>query len=144
MKRIYLLAYGLILNSYPIGERGKLRFSPQNAAEAWQLSEGFVWQADLWVRWVPWLWWQESWIGYMFLTHLCLPLSQIGQAKVPCFKLFNLMGHRTLETVESDLERLVIRKSYNDSSLSFNVTSYSNSILDWSSNNSNIRDSYWR
>ena len=76
------------------------------------------------------------------LTHLCLPLYQIGQAKVPCFKLFNLMGHRTLKTVESDLERLVIRKSYNDSSLSFNVTSYSNSILDWSSNNSNIRDSY--
>ena len=72
----------------------------------------------------------------------CLPLSHIGQAKVPCFKLFNLMGHRTLETVGSDLERLIIRKSYNDSSLSFNVTSYSNSILDWSSNNSNIRDSY--
>ena len=78
----------------------------------------------------------------MFLIHLCLPLTQIGQAKLPCLKLFNLMGHRTLETVESDLERLVIRKSYNDSSLSFNVTSYSNSILDWSSNKSNIRDSY--
>ena len=79
----------------------------------------------------------------MFLTHLCLPLSQIGQAKVACFKLFNLMGHRPLETMESDLERLVIRKSYNDSSLSFNVTSYSNPILDWSSNNFSIRDSYW-
>ena len=76
------------------------------------------------------------------LDPLCLPLTQIREAKMPCFKLFNLMGQRTLETVESDLERLVIRKSYNDSSLSFNVTSYSNSILDWSSNNSNIRDSY--
>jgi hypothetical protein len=78
----------------------------------------------------------------MFLTHLCLPLSQIGQAKMPCFRLFNLMGQRTLETVDSDLKKLVIRRSYNDSSLSFNVTSYSNPILDWSSNNSNIRDSY--
>jgi hypothetical protein len=78
----------------------------------------------------------------MFLIHLCLLLSQIGQAKVPCFKLFNLMGHRTLETMESDLETLVIKKSYNDSSLSFNVTSYPNSILNWSSNNSNIRDYY--
>jgi hypothetical protein len=144
MKRIYLLAYGLILNSYPIGERGKLRFSPQNAAEAWQLSEGFLWQANLWVCWVPWLWWQESWIWVYVLTHLCLPLSQIGQAKVPCFKLFNLMGHRTLKTMKSDLRRLVIRKSYNDSSLSFNVISYSNSFLDWSSNNTSTRDSYWR
>jgi hypothetical protein len=35
----------------------------------------------------------------MFLTHLCLPLSQIGQAKLSCFKLFNFMGQRTLETV---------------------------------------------
>ena len=78
----------------------------------------------------------------MFLTHLCLPLSQIGQAKLPCFKLFNLMGQRTLETVETDLEKLV-KRSYDDSSLSFNVTSYSDSIMDWSSNNSNIRDSYY-
>ena len=145
MKRIYL--YGIWLDPEQlcyIGEEGKLRFSPQNAAEAWQLPEWFMWQADLWVRWVPWLWWQESWIRYMFLIHLCLLLSQIGQAKVPCFKLFNLMGHRTLKTMKSDLRRLVIRKSYNDSSLSFNVISYSNSFLDWSSNNTSTRDSYWR
>jgi hypothetical protein len=63
-------------------------------------------------------------------------------SKVPCFKLFNLMGNRTLKTMESDLERLVIRNSFNNFSLSFNVTGYPNSILDWSSNNSNIRDSY--
>jgi hypothetical protein len=48
------------------------------------------------------------------------------------------MGQRTLETMETDLEKLV-KRSYDDSSLSFNVTSYSDSILDWSSNNSNIR-----
>jgi hypothetical protein len=48
------------------------------------------------------------------------------------------MGQRTLETVETNLKKLdEIRKN----SLSFNVTSYSNSIMDWSSNNSNIRDS---
>ena len=46
------------------------------------------------------------------------------------------MVKRTSETMYSDLERLVIRKNYNDSSFSFNVTSYSKSILDWSSNKS--------
>jgi hypothetical protein len=79
----------------------------------------------------------------MLLTHLCLPLSQTRQAKLPCFKLFNLMGQRTLETVETDLESLFKRRSYTDSSLSLNMTSYSDSIMDWSSNNSNIRDSYY-
>jgi hypothetical protein len=28
----------------------------------------------------------------MFLTHLCLPFSQFGQAKLPCFKLFKPYG----------------------------------------------------
>ena len=79
----------------------------------------------------------------MFLTHLCLSLSLIRQANLPCFKLFNLMGQRTLETVKTDLEKLFKRRTYNDSCFSFNVTSYSQSIMDWSSNNSNIRDSYY-
>ena len=70
----------------------------------------------------------------MFLTHLCLFLSQIKQAKLPCFKVFNFMGQRTLETVEADLEKLFRRRSYYDSFFSFNVTSYS----DWSSNKSSI------
>ena len=60
-----------------------------------------------------------------------LAIFPVWTSNLPCFKLFKLMGHRTLKTVESDLERLVIRKGYNDASLSFNVTSYSNSILDW-------------
>jgi hypothetical protein len=46
-----------------------------------------------------------------------------------------------IETVETDLEKLVKRKIYNDSSLSFNVTSYSDPIMDWSRNKSNIGDS---
>jgi hypothetical protein len=79
----------------------------------------------------------------MFLTYLCLTLSQIRQAKLPCFKLFNLMRQRTLETVETDLEKLFKRRSYSDFSFSFNVTSYSDSIMDWSRNKSNIRDSYY-
>jgi hypothetical protein len=53
------------------------------------------------------------------------------------------MGQKTLGTVETDLEKLFKRRSYNECSLSFNVTSYSNSIMDWSSNNSHIRDSYY-
>jgi hypothetical protein len=79
----------------------------------------------------------------MFLTHLCFPLFQIRQNKLACFKLFYLMGQRTLETVETDLEKLVKKRSSNDSSPFFNVTSYSNSIMGLSSNNSNIRDSYY-
>ena len=43
-----------------------------------------------------------------------------------------------METMETDLEKLIKRRSYNDSSLSFNVTSYSDSIMDWSRNQSNI------
>ena len=43
-----------------------------------------------------------------------------------------------IETVETDLEKLTKRKRYNDSSLSFNVTSYSDSIMGWSRNQSNI------
>jgi hypothetical protein len=36
-----------------------------------------------------------------------------------------------MEILETDLEKLT-KRSYNDSSLSFNVTSYSESIMDWS------------
>jgi hypothetical protein len=45
--------------------------------------------------------------------------------------------------METDLEKLIKRRSYNDSSLYFNVTSYSDSIMDWSRNKSNIGDSYY-
>ena len=48
------------------------------------------------------------------------------------------MGQRTLETVEADLEKLFRRRSYYDSFFSFNVTSYSDSIMDLSRNQSNI------
>jgi hypothetical protein len=43
-----------------------------------------------------------------------------------------------MDTVETDLEQLIKRRSYIDSSLSFNVTSYSDSIIDWSRNQTNI------
>jgi hypothetical protein len=43
--------------------------------------------------------------------------------------------------VETDLEKLIKRRSHNVSSLSINVTSYSDSIIDWSKNKSNIGDS---
>jgi hypothetical protein len=50
--------------------------------------------------------------------------------------LLDLVGQRM-----GDLEKLVKRRSYNDFSLSFNVASYSDSIMDWSRNQSNIGDS---
>ena len=71
----------------------------------------------------------------MFLTHLCLPISQIGQAAL--LQAFRPCGTENIETVETDLEKLIERRSY-DFSLSFNVTSYSDSIMDWSRNQSNI------
>jgi hypothetical protein len=42
-----------------------------------------------------------------------------------------------METVETDLEKLIKRRSYNNSSLSFNVISYSDSVMDWSRNQYN-------
>jgi hypothetical protein len=54
------------------------------------LPEWLVWHADLWACWVSWQWWMESCIGYMFLTHLYSPMSQIRQAKLPYFKLLDL------------------------------------------------------
>ena len=68
-------------------------------------------------------------------------MSQIGQAAL--IQAFRPCGTEFMETVETDLEKLIKRRSYNDFSLSFNVTSYSDSIMDWSSNKSNIRDSYY-
>jgi hypothetical protein len=43
--------------------------------------------------------------------------------------------------VETDLEKLIKRRIYNDSFVFFNVTSYSDSIMDWPRNKSNIGDS---
>jgi hypothetical protein len=72
----------------------------------------------------------------MFLTHLCLPLSQIGQAALP--QAFRPYGRENMETVETVFKYLTKKRSYDDSSFSFNVTSYSDSIMDWSRNQSNI------
>ena len=60
-------------------------------------------------------------------------MSQIRQAKLPCFKD---REHR--EIVETDLGKRIKGRSYNDSSLSFNGISYSGSIMDWSRNQSKI------
>jgi hypothetical protein len=49
----------------------------------------------------------------------CLPISQIGQTAL--LEAFRPCGKEKMETVETDL----------DSSPSFNVTSYSDSIIDW-------------
>ena len=42
-----------------------------------------------------------------------------------------------IETVETDLEKLIEMRSY-DFSLSFNVTSYSDAMKDWPRNKSNF------
>jgi hypothetical protein len=54
---------------------------------------------------------------------------------------FRPCGTGNIKTVETDLEKLIKRRSYNESSLSVNVTSYSDTIMDWSRNQSNIGDS---
>jgi hypothetical protein len=43
--------------------------------------------------------------------------------------------------VETDLEKLIKRRIFNDSSLSLNMISYSDTIMDWPRNKSNIGDS---
>jgi hypothetical protein len=72
----------------------------------------------------------------MFLTYICLPISQIKQAAL--VQAFRLCGTENMETVEIDLENLIKKRSYKDSSLSFNVTSCSESIMGWSRNQSNF------
>ena len=71
---------------------------------------------------------------YMFLTHLCLPISQIGQAALPLF--FRPCETENMETVEpaSKTNPRII----NDYSHSFNVNRYCDSNMDWSSNQSSI------
>jgi hypothetical protein len=64
-------------------------------------------------------------------------MSQIRQAFRPC-------GTENIESVETHLEKLIKRRLYNDSSLSFNVTSYADSVMGWSRNKSNIGDSYYK
>jgi hypothetical protein len=60
----------------------------------------------------------------MFLTNLCLSMFQITKAAfTPC-------GSEIIEMVETDLEKSIKMWSYNDFSLSFNVTSYSDSMMD--------------
>jgi hypothetical protein len=66
----------------------------------------------------------------MFLTHLCLPVSQIGQA--PLLQAFTPCGTENMETVETAIKNLIKRGSYDDSSLSFKMISYSDSIMDLS------------
>jgi hypothetical protein len=72
----------------------------------------------------------------MFLTHLCLPIFQIGQAAL--LQAFRPCGTENMDTVETAFKNLIKKRSCDDSSLSLNVTSYSDSIMDWSMNQSNI------
>lgn len=69
--------------------------------------------------------------GKLFWTyipdHLYLPISQIGQAALP--QAFRPCGTENRETVENAFRKS--KRSY-DSSLSFNVLSYSDSIIDLS------------
>ena len=74
----------------------------------------------------------------MFLIHLCLPISQTGQAAL--LQAFRPCGTENMDTVETAFKNLIKKRSYDDSSLSFNVTSYSDSIMDWSRNQSNFGD----
>ena len=68
-----------------------------------------------------------SCIGRMFLMHLRLPISHAA-----LLQAFRHCRTENMETVETDLEKLIKRRSYDDSSLFFNVTSYSDSVMDWS------------
>jgi hypothetical protein len=71
----------------------------------------------------------------MFLTHVCLPISQIGQAAL--LHAFRHVGQKTWR-LETAFKNVIKNRSHDESSLSFNVTSYCDSIMDWSRNQSNI------
>ena len=63
----------------------------------------------------------------MFLTNLSLSMFQNTQSA--WLQVFTPGGTKNIETVETDLEKLIERRSY-DFSLSFNVTSYSDTMKD--------------
>jgi hypothetical protein len=52
-------------------------------------------------------------------------------------QVFTPGGTKNIETVETDLEKLIEMRSY-DFSLSLNVTSYSDAMKDWPRNKSNF------
>jgi hypothetical protein len=97
--RIHLLAYAMILIRYLNGEEGMFVFFLSRMQE--HASCQIDWcdmltekgKTDLWACWVLWQWCLENCIQYMFLTHLCLPMSQIRQE--PGFKLLDLVVQRT-------------------------------------------------
>jgi hypothetical protein len=66
-------------------------------------------------------------------------MSHIRQAAL--LQAFRPCGTDNIETVETNLEKLIKRRNYNDSSLFLNVTNYSDSVMDSSRNKSNIGDS---
>jgi hypothetical protein len=65
------------------------------------------------------------------------PVSQTGQAALS--QAFRFCRTEDMETVELAFNKLIKWiHCYNDPHQSFNVTSYSNSVMDWSANQSNI------
>ena len=85
--------------------------------------------------------WQVSWLSaltevtrklnwvHVFDPSL-LAIFPVWTSEAALLQAFRPCGTENMETVETDLEKLIKRRSYNDSSLSFNVTSYSDSIMD--------------
>ncbi|EDL38267.1 mCG145585, partial [Mus musculus] len=59
--------------------------------------------------------------------------------KLPCFIPLDLVGQKTWR-LETTFRNLIRKRSYDESSLSFNVTGYSDSIMDCSNNQSNIEN----
>lgn len=107
--RIHLLAYGIVpIRQVSIWGRGHVFgfFSSgccrsMVAARAigetcWHWDNECCWP---WACWVPWQWWQGNCIRHLLLTHLCLPISQIGQAALP--QAFRPCGTENIETVET-------------------------------------------
>ena len=144
--RIHLLAHGMILIRYSTSGREHVcvffhRMLQEHAScqSDWCDMQTQKDNADLWTCWVPWPWWMESCIGCMFLNYPFLPMSHIRQAAL--LQAFRPCGTDNIETVETNLEKLIKRRSYNDSSLFLNVTNYSDSVMDSSRNKSNIGDS---
>ena len=126
-----------------MGKRASLCFSPR------MLKEHASCQSDWWdilmlgqrmmltseLAELPWQWRQEGCFGHIFLTHLCLPIYQIRQ--VALLHAFRPFGTENMETGNC-LQKFNQKKSYDDYLLSFNVTSYSDSIMDCSINQPNI------
>jgi hypothetical protein len=106
--RIHILAHGM--NRYLIWVRGHVCVFSQGCWRS-MLATRVIGETCWWAFRVPWQQWLGSSFGHMFLTHLCLLITQIGQATLlqafrPCGTENMKTGNRLQKLNQKELQWL--------------------------------------